>query len=498
MSAAEPGILARTARGAGWVVAWRMSTRLLGLVSTLVLARLLLPEDFGLVALATSFAFALDACLALGVEDQIVRAHEPDRDMYDTAFTINLLRGLLVGAMVAAATPMAAAFFDEPRLVPVLLALAAATALSGCASMGTAEFRRRLEFHLEFRLLVLPRVVSILATIAIAAATRSYWALVVGILLQRAGAIGMGYAMHPYRPRLTLKAWRSLVGVSFWTWAIGVVTMLRDRADSFVVTRMAGPAGFGAFAAAAEMAVVPTVELGMALNRAAMSGFAEAGRRVRMEEEAAAFLRLLGGLAAVTLPAGLGLSLLADPLVAIALGPRWTAAGPVIAVLGVASGVFALGLLGSGWLRARAPLRILCAIVAVATLLRLVLLLWLTWWMGLTGAAIAVAAGMVLEALLAVGITARRLGLHSAAVADVMVRPVLACLVMAMAVTLLASRGASALATVLLGVPLGVITYGLALFLAWWAAGRPMGAEADLLAALCRALPRRQAPCGEP
>ncbi|HWT09257.1 MAG TPA: oligosaccharide flippase family protein, partial [Roseomonas sp.] len=105
MTVAEAGILARTARGAGWVVAWRMATRLLGLVSTLVLARLLLPEDFGLVALATSFAFALDACLALGVGDQIVRAHEPDRDMYDTAFTINLLRGLLVGAMVAAATP---------------------------------------------------------------------------------------------------------------------------------------------------------------------------------------------------------------------------------------------------------------------------------------------------------------------------------------------------------------------------------------------------------
>ncbi|HWT08035.1 MAG TPA: oligosaccharide flippase family protein, partial [Roseomonas sp.] len=348
------------------------------------------------------------------------------------------------------------------------------------------------------RLLVLPRVVSILATIAIAAATHSYWALVVGILLQRAGAIGMGYVMHPYRPRLTLKAWRSLIGVSFWTWAIGVVTMLRDRADSFVVTRTAGPAGFGAFAAAAEMAIVPTVELGMALNRAAMSGFAEAGRRARLEEEAAAFLRLLGGLAAVTLPAGLGLSLLADPLVSIALGPRWTAAGPVIAVLGVASGIFALGPLGSGWLQARAPLRILCAIVAVATLLRLVLLLCLTWRMGLTGAAIAVAAGMVLEALLAVGITVRRLGLHSAAVADVMVRPVLACLAMAMAVTWLASRGGSALVTVLLGVPLGVLAYGLALFLAWWAAGRPMGAEADLLAALSRALPRRQAPCGEP
>lgn len=495
MAAAEPGILARTARGAGWVVAWRMATRLLGLVSTLVLARLLLPEDFGLVALATSFAFALDACLALGVEDQIVRAHEPDRDMYDTAFTINLLRGLLVGAMVAAATPMAAAFFDEPRLVPVLLALAAATAVSGCASIGTVDFRRRLDFHLEFRLFMLPRIAAVIVTIAVAAATRSYWALLVGILLQRASAIGMGYAMHPYRPRLTLKAWRVLVGVSFWTWAIGMVGMLRDRADSFIVARMAGPAGLGAFAAGAEMATVPTTELGLALNRAAMSGFAEAGRAARPEEEADAFLRLLGGLVAFALPAGVGVSLLAHPLVEVALGPRWAAAGPVVAVLGIASAIGATASLGSGWLRARAPLRILLAALAAATALRLLLLLSLTWWFGLAGAAFAVGAGMVTEATLMVGIVARRLRLGAAALAEAIARPVLACLAMALAVSLVSGGGASALRSVLLGVPVGVASYGLTLLLAWWAAGRPAGAEADLLAAVARVVPRRQASC---
>ena len=85
-----------------------MATRLLGLVSTLALVRLLAPGDFGLVALAAAFAVALDICLSLGVEEQIIRAERPTRQLYDTAFTMNLLRGMAVGALMALAAGPAA------------------------------------------------------------------------------------------------------------------------------------------------------------------------------------------------------------------------------------------------------------------------------------------------------------------------------------------------------------------------------------------------------
>ena len=96
----QQSILSRTALGAGWVVAWRMLTRVLGLISTLILVRLLAPADFGLVALATSFALALDACLSIGVEDQLVRSNNPRPALYHTAFTLNLFRCLAVAALI--------------------------------------------------------------------------------------------------------------------------------------------------------------------------------------------------------------------------------------------------------------------------------------------------------------------------------------------------------------------------------------------------------------
>lgn len=85
-------LLAKTAGGAGWTIGWRAATRALGFISTLVLARILVPADFGLVALAMSFSRAIDILADLGVEDALVRAHDASRATYNAAFTINAIR----------------------------------------------------------------------------------------------------------------------------------------------------------------------------------------------------------------------------------------------------------------------------------------------------------------------------------------------------------------------------------------------------------------------
>lgn len=489
----EEAMLSRMARGASWVLAWRMATRLLGLVSTLVLARLLVPEDFGLVALAASFAFALEALLYLGVEDQIVRSRNPDRTLYDTAFTINLLRGLAVGGLVAGVTPMAASFFNEPRLAPILYALAASAIAAGAANIGTADFRRRIEFHLEFRMLFLPRVASVIATIAAAAVTQSHWALVLGILLHRAGVIGMGYAMHPFRPRLSLRAWRELVGVSFWTWTIGVASVARDRSDSIVVGRAAGIAEVGVYAAGVEIATVPTWELAAAASRAVMPGFADALRADDPDRQRNAFSRIFGLILLVTLPAGVGLSLVAGPLVMVLLGPRWMAAAPVVGVIAIALAWSPLETVGSAWLGAKAALRTLLAILVVSAVFRVLLLVVLTPHYGLPGAAVAAGAGRLLEGAAQMFIAARYLQVRTRTIFGAAWRPAAAVVGMAVALHLLdlawpltSPVGESALASLALSATIGALVYVAGLLALWLATGRPQGAEADALEALRR------------
>ncbi len=106
----------------------------------MILARLLDPGDFGLVALASGFAQTVDAVTNLSVHEAIIRERHPQRAMYDTAFTMNLIRGVLTAGLVASTAWPVASFFHEPRLAVVLLALAASNLIGAVENIATADF----------------------------------------------------------------------------------------------------------------------------------------------------------------------------------------------------------------------------------------------------------------------------------------------------------------------------------------------------------------------
>ena len=482
-----PSILARTALGAGWVMAWRMLTRGLGLISTLILVRLLSPADFGLVALATAFALALDVCLSIGVEDQIVRSHDPRPALYHTAFTLNLIRCLAVAGLIAAAAGPAADFFADARLRAVLLALAVSAGLSGLANIGVADFRRQLSFNKEFQLQLLPRLAGITVTLTGAWLLQSHWALILGILTNRLGVVVMGHLLHPYRPRLSLEAWRELIAVSAWSWAISIAAVIRDRADSLVVGRVLGPAPLGIYAVGVEVAVLPTTEMVDPICRACMPGFAETLRQGGTEELGLAWLRIIGLVAVLALPAGVGISLVAGPVVALAFGQGWLEAAPIVTILGLACTIMLPGNVSMALLNARAALHLITVITAGSALVRVALLLGFTRWLGLPGAAIAVGLGLLLEHAALIGCALRLLALRPGLLLRVVARPLLAAAAMAAVLWGLGMGwvapppdASAASRMLLLAVPLGAVSFAAALFGQWWLAGRPAGAEADL------------------
>ena len=430
MSGAAPdSVLARTAKGAGWVIGWRMMTRALGLLSTLCLVRLLLPADFGLVTLAAGFSQGIDSLAALGVEEAVIREERPTPELYDSAFTINVIRGAATAAAVAGAAWPVARFFADPRLFPVILALAAGALVAAFENIGIVDFRRELTFEKEFVLLLLPRLASIAVAIGLAFAFHSHWALVGAILTSIALRTALGYRMHPYRPRLRLPAWRQIAGFSFWSWLLSLSSLVRDRCDSFVIGRVFGIAQVGVFAVGSEIASLPTTELISPLSRACFSGFA--ATRGDRAATAQAFLRVIGSTALLAVPAGVGVSLVADPVVRLAFGANWSGATVVIQVLGAALTLMAGGMIGAALLNAHALLRPLFGIQAFAAAVKLALLIVLTPWRGLPGAALAVALATALEQALTLALTLRYLGLGGMDVLRVTWRSLLGALAMA-------------------------------------------------------------------
>ncbi|MBV8092032.1 MAG: oligosaccharide flippase family protein [Acetobacteraceae bacterium] len=331
MQESEAAALGRqTAVGAIWMIAWRVTTRLLGMISTLVLARVLVPGDFGLIAMATGFAGAIEGLSLLGLDDALIRKAEADRGLYDTAFSIQALRGLANGAVVAIMAGPASAWFQEPRLMPILLILAALTAVSGFENIGIVDFRRNLQFSKEFLLFFLPRIGSFGTTVAACLLLRSYWALLIGIAVAKFLRFVTTYVIHPYRPRFGFSRWRDLAGFSFWTWMTGLATVVWERSDTFILGRALGPAMLGLMAIAAEIAVMPISELVSPASRALYAGIS-AARRSGSNVAGLALPASLS-LLLLILPLTITVSAASGPITDILLGSRWLMAQPLIAI----------------------------------------------------------------------------------------------------------------------------------------------------------------------
>jgi O-antigen/teichoic acid export membrane protein len=330
------------AKGAAWMVLFRLFDRSIGIVSTAVLARLLIPNDFGLVAMAMAVIVFIELATAFGFELALIQMRAPEREHYDTAWTLNLLVACGGAVVTALAAYPAAAFYGDDRVAPVMLAIGAAWLVSGFENVGTVNFRREMDFGAEFRWLAGKRVIAFVVTMAAAFALHSYWALVIGTAAGRVAGVLLSYALHPYRPRpnLSLARARELFSFSGWVFGNNVLNVALDRVPHFVVGRLFGAQSLGAYTVAAEIANLASTELIAPINRAMFPGYARLTgdpplfRKTCIEATAVIML--------IALPVCMGIAVLAGPFVRLLLGAQWGEAVPLIQVLAVAAAVSAI------------------------------------------------------------------------------------------------------------------------------------------------------------
>jgi lipopolysaccharide exporter len=477
-------LTARTARGAGWVVGWRFATRILGTVNTLVLVKLLAPGDFGLVALGTTFSQALDGFLEIGVAYALIRETSLDRAMYDTGFTLSLIRGVISALLIVCCAWPVAQFFSEPRLLYVLLALAAGMLISSFENIGVIDFQRDIAFEKEFGLQLAPRILGIAACIVVAVVWRTYWALVVGIMTTRCTRTLFTYLMHSYRPHLSLRAWRRIAAFSFWTWMLAWITLIRDRVDNFVLGRMLGAIAVGEYTVARDVGFITSTELVMPICRALFPGLTQV--RNRGADVADAYFRAISMTLVLALPASVGIALVADPMIRLAVGARWVASIPLLQIFALVGIFRVVTFVGTTLLTVYAMLEVQFHSTTVILLIRFVLLIVLIDRFGLVGSGIAVAMVAIIEEVYYLIVTFRRFKLRPMKLLTTNARSVAATVVMT--ATIIATTEIhgpiSSLIQLLALVAGGAVIYSGVLLAMWQAAGRPWGAEAQVLALL--------------
>ncbi len=326
--------------GTVWMMLLRLAERSIGLVSTLILARLLTPADFGLVAMATAVLALIELMSAFGFDVVLIQRKDADRVHYDTAWTFNLLFGIATAILLIAMALPAAGFYHEPRLSWILVALSAGALAQGFANVGTVAFRKEMNFRKEFYFMVSKKLASFVITMALALIYRSYWALVGGIVTGKLFSVWISYRIHPYRPKFTLAGRHDLFHFSKWLFISNFVVFLQNRSADFILGRTVGAHGLGLYNIAFEIATLPSTELIAPLNRAVFPAYSQLSDN--LPELRAKFIEVFGIIALTAIPVSAGLACLAEPAVLVLLGDQWRSAIPLLRLFTMAGLIGAL------------------------------------------------------------------------------------------------------------------------------------------------------------
>jgi lipopolysaccharide exporter len=333
-------------RGSGWSVLLRSGIRGIGLVSTVIMARLLAPEDFALITMAMLPIAFLTFVTDIGTGNYLIRVEKADREICDSAWTMRIIQGTGIAAAIMILAPWVADYFRDDRLLILLYWLSAVPLLKGFESVGTSLLLREGKFGREFQYRIVARLLSFVATMILAFQLRSYWAIAYGLIIGTLIEVILSFFWHPYRPRFSLSNCRRMFSFSLVLMARSLGLFCYDRCDIVILGRLVSAHFLGLYQVSIDLVAHISDEMSGAVSRGTYPAFAQ---RARSGEPIGPVLcQSLATVMLVCMPLGFGLSATAADFVDVVLGAKWADAAPLVAWLALFGPVKAANGLMSG------------------------------------------------------------------------------------------------------------------------------------------------------
>lgn len=320
--------------GLGWQMAANVLRFGAQFAIGILLARLLPPEDFGIVGMAYIATGLVYVLTDLGFKESIVQLKEINEYHVYTCYTVSTSIGLALSAAMYATAGYAAEFFSDARLGPVLQVLSAATAFTGFATASNALLIRRLSFKTVVLIELLSSTVGYgLVALALALIGFGYWSLVLGTLVQAVSSALMFYSAvrHGLVPVVRLRELREMFGFSTKVSFAALANFVALKGDYFIIGRLFNSASLGYYTRSYTMMEMPHGIVGLALSRVLFP----AASRVQHDPVRfrRAYLTAMSVSAMISVPVSLAMCILAPELVPFLFGDQWDASVPLLQVL---------------------------------------------------------------------------------------------------------------------------------------------------------------------
>jgi O-antigen/teichoic acid export membrane protein len=299
----------------------------------IILARLLGPNDFGLVAMVTGVTAVLELFTTAGLSSAAVQRATITQDQQSTLFWINILVGVILALLCWSLAPLLVAFYHEPRLFWPTVAIGTAFIFSSAGVQQNALLQRQMRYVALTAIEVISQLASVCVGVFLAFAGYGYWALVgAAVVLPATMTICLWVVTGwiPGRPRWDTEL-PSMLRFGGTVTLNGVVIYVAYNLDKVLLGRVWGAAALGYYSMAAQLINVPTATLNRVVGEVAFSALS------RLQHDVVRFrnyfLKGYGLVVSMTLPITVFAATFAQDIVVVILGPKWTAAVPIFRLL---------------------------------------------------------------------------------------------------------------------------------------------------------------------
>lgn len=311
----------------------RASTRVIAFLKIAILARILVPEQFGLFGIASLVLVFLEILTETGINIFFIQGEGKIKDYLDTAWIVSIVRGTLISLVIILAAPIIASFFNSPDARSLLILIGVVPFLRGFINPSIVKFQKELQFNKEFLLRFLVFTFDALVAIVLAIMTKSatslVWGLIAGVFLE----ILLSFVFIQPRPKLAfeLAKVKRVIGRGKWVTAYSIFDYLFRQGDDIIVGRLMDAASLGLYQVAYKISSLPISEVAGVFGKVSFPVFVKiSGDTKRLKK---AFLKTFLSVGILTLPFCVLFLIFPKQIILLILGDKWLAAAPVLKLL---------------------------------------------------------------------------------------------------------------------------------------------------------------------
>ena len=324
-----------------WSLANRWGSKLIGLINIVVLARLLSPADFGVMAMIGIVIGLLESMTQVGTHLYVFRTDNADERLFSSAWTINVLQGVLIAAGMCALAPFAADYFQQPDVELAIYAMAVVKVIAGFNNYGVFIAQKALNFRVDFAVTMFTRWSFLLGSIAAAIILQSYWALIIGQCVSAIVGLIASYKLHPFRPTFSFYDYQNILKFSYSSLPMSFGRFVTNQIDKIALGRLSTTEYLGRYQVSSGIAMMFTRELLMPILRGMLPNLSAVRKSDRFK---LIFTQTVTFSFYLSLPIALAFFILSEEILFVLAGEQWTSAANILSWLAIYC--FFIGIIG--------------------------------------------------------------------------------------------------------------------------------------------------------